>query len=177
MDKQFEALFGMLKQPLKHGGGIKTDNSIRMVYPPEKELDFRERLLDTFVPMLESEGIDFRLLDLTGFLFEAIDENEVPSFQEDEFENYRLMKQGLSKRLETRLVRRLAELAEESPGGTIFLYGTVALYPLLRFGEILKDIRKLNCRVVITVPGEERNGTVYFLDQPDSGNYLAVKLT
>jgi hypothetical protein len=71
----------------------------------------------------------------------------------------------------------LSEYAKETPGGTVILYGTVALYPLLRFGEILKDMRKLNCRFVITVPGEERDGTVYFLDQPDSGNYLAVKLT
>lgn len=177
MRKQFETLFEMIKQPLKLGGGIKTDNSIRMVYPPEKELDFREYLLDNFVHMLRAEGISFRLLDLSGFLFEALNENEIQSLQEDEFDDYRWMKQGLSKRLESNLVKRLTELAEECPGGTAILYGTVALYPLIRFGEILKGVRDLNCRVIITVPGEERDGTVYFLDQPDSGNYLAVKLT
>lgn len=176
MNKQFETLFAMLKQPLKLGG-IKTDNSIRMVYPAERELDFRAYLFDTFVPMLEAEGISFNLLDLSAFLFEAIDESEIQSLQEDEFEDYRWMKQGLSKRLESSLVKRLTELAGESPGGTVILYGTVALYPLIRFGEILRGVRDLNCRIVITFPGEERDGTVYFLDQRDSGNYLAVKLT
>lgn len=176
MNKRFETLFEMLKQPLKFGG-IKTDNSIRMIYPAERELDFREYLIDTFVPMLEAEGISFNLLDLGGFLFEAIEESEIQSLQEDEFEDYRWMKQGLSKRLESSIVKRLTELARETPGGTVILYGTVALYPLIRFGEILRGVRDLNCRIVITFPGEERDGTVYFLDQQDSGNYLAVKLT
>ena len=167
----------MLKQPLRLEGGIKTDNSVRMVYPAERELESREYLLDTFIPILEAKGITFRLLDLSGFLFEVIDKNEIEALQEDEFDDYRWMKQGLPKRLESSLVKRLTEIAEEISGGTAILSGTVALYPLIRFGEILKGVLNLNCRVVIMVPGEERDGTVYFLDQPDSGNYLAVKLT
>jgi len=35
MKKQFEVLFDLIKEPLSPEGGIKTDNSIRFIYPPE----------------------------------------------------------------------------------------------------------------------------------------------
>jgi len=177
MKKQFEALFDLIKEPLKADGGVKTDHSIRFVYPPEKELDFIEQLLDSFVPLLEAKKVRFWLLDLSAFLFESLDTESIEMLEEDEFDDYRWMKQGLSKRLEANLHKRFAKLADELPGGTIIAHGTVALYPLIRFGEVLKGIRDLNCRVVIAHPGEDRDGKVYFLDQPDSGNYLTVKLT
>ena len=177
MKKHFEALFDLIKEPLKQGGGVKTDNSIRFVYPPQKELDFREYLLDTFAPLLQAKGIPYRLLDLSGFLFETLQEQDIEILQEDEFDDYRWMKQGLSKRIEANLLQRLAELAEELPGGTVIACGTISLYPLIRFGEILKGVRNLNCRIVIAHPGEERDGKIYFMNQPDSGNYLTVKLT
>lgn len=177
MRKQFEVLFDLVKEPLRPGGGVKTDHSIRFVYSPERELDFRERLLDTFVPLLEAKKVPFRLLDLSGFLFESLDTASIEILQEDEFDDYKWMKQGLSRRIEAGLQKRIAELAKEVPGGAIIAYGTIALYPLIRFGEVLKAIRDLHCRVVIAHPGEDRDGKVYFLDQPDSGNYLTVKLT
>lgn len=177
MKKHFEALFDLIKERLKQGGGVKTDNSIRFVYPPQKELDFREYLLDTFAPLLQAKGIPYRLLDLSGFLFETLDEHNVKMLQEDEFDDYGWMKQGLSKRIEANLLQRLAEVAEELAGGTVIAYGTISLYPLIRFGEILKGVRDLNCRIVIAHPGEERDGKIYFMNQPDSGNYLTVKLT
>ena len=86
------------------------------------------------------------------------------------------MKQGLSKRVESGLQRRFAELAAETPGGSIIVYGTISLYPLIRFGEALKGVRDLDCRIVLSHPGTERDGKTYFMDQPDSGNYLMVKL-
>ena len=52
MQSMFTALFGLLEKPLQPGGGVKTDNSILLVYPPEKELDFREHLLDRPLPLL-----------------------------------------------------------------------------------------------------------------------------
>jgi hypothetical protein len=56
------------------------------------------------------------------------------------------------------------------------VYATVALYPLIRFGEVLRDMRDLDCRILLAFPGEERGGKLHFMNQPDGGNYLAVKL-
>jgi hypothetical protein len=176
MKKQFEALLDLIKEPLR-SGGLKTDNSIRFIYPPEEELNFREYLVDTFVPLLETKGIPVKLLDLRGFLFETMAVQDVKMVQEDEFDDYGWMKQGLSKRVEGNLQKRFAAHAEEFPGETLIVHGTIALYPLIRFGEVLKGARDLNCRIVITHPGEERDGKSYFMNQPDSGNYLTVKLT
>ena len=67
MQAFFSALLELIKEPLSPNGGVKTDSSILLIYPPEKELDFREYLIDTFVPQLKAEGIPFRLLDLEGF--------------------------------------------------------------------------------------------------------------
>ena len=177
MQTKFEALLEMLKEPLRQDGGVKTDSSILVVYPPEKELDFREYLLDTFVPQLSALGIEFRSLDLSGFLFTDLEEGLLENLQEDEFDDYRWMKQGLSQRVEQALVARIAALAEEVPGGAVIVYATVALYPLIRFGEVLRDMRDLNCRIVLAFPGEERGGKLHFMNQPDGGNYLAVKIT
>ena len=72
MQTQFKALSEVIKEPLKVDAGVKTDNSILMIYPPEKELEFREYLLDTFIPQLSADGLSFKLFDLTGFLFKNL---------------------------------------------------------------------------------------------------------
>ncbi len=177
MKKQFEALFDIIKEPLRSNGGIKTDNSIRFIYSPEKELDFRDYLFDAFIPLLEAKKIPFLLLYLGDFLFDMLDDPSIEMLQEDEFDDYKWMKQALSKRLETSLQKRFSELAESLPGCTIIVHGTIALYPLIRFGDVLKGARDLLCRIVIAHPGEDRDGKIYFLDQPDSGNYLTIKLS
>lgn len=176
MHTKFKALMEILKEPLKPTGGVKTDNSILMIYPPEQELDFREYLLDNFVPELSAKGLSYRMLDLTGFIFEGLDDETILELQEEEFDDYRWLKQGLSKRVERSLIRRISELAEEVPGGTVFVHSTVAIYPLIRLGEVLKELRDLAIRCVIAFPGEERGGRLHFMNQPDGGNYLAVKL-
>jgi hypothetical protein len=155
---------------------VKTDSSILLIYPPDKEMDFREYLIDTFVPQLKAESVPFRLLDLTGFLFEGLGEETLQNLQEDEFDDYRWMKQGLSTTVESTLRRRISQFAEESPGCAVILYGTVALHPLVRFGEVLRELRDVQCRTVLAFPGEERGGKLHFMNQPDGGNYLAVKL-
>jgi hypothetical protein len=176
MQALFSALYEIVKIPLPLNGGVKTDNSILLVYPPDKELDFREYLLDTFIPMLKSRDIRFRSLDLTGFLFQSLDDDTIQNLQEDEFDDYRWLNQGLSTRVETSLKARIATLAEECPGGAIIVYATVALYPMVRFGEVLRELRDVHCRTVLSFPGEERGGKLHFMNQPDGGNYLAVKL-
>jgi hypothetical protein len=176
MRKKFDELLELITKPLRENGGIKTDNSILLVYSPEAELDFRDYLLDTFVPLLRARRLPHELLDLSGFLFETTDDHTLADLEEDEFDDYSWMKQGLSKRVEVALPRRLAEIAATVPGGTIIVHGTVALHPLLRFGELLRGLRDIPSRIVIAFPGEERGGKLHFMNQPDGGNYLAVKL-
>ena len=176
MHTGFDALKELLREPLRANGGVKTDSSILLVYPPERELDFREHLLDAFVPQLDALKHPYRILDLSGFLFTDFDQDTVEDLCEDEFDDYRWMRQGLASRVEQSLAARVKEIASETPGGTIIVYATVALYPLLRFGEVLRDMRDLGCRIVLAFPGEERGGKLHFMNQPDGGNYLAVKL-
>lgn len=176
MDAMFNSLLEMMSGALNPARGIKTDNSILLIYPPERELDFREQLLDAFLPALEAQGSAYRVADLTGFMFRSLDEDDVEALGEDEFDDYRWMLQGLSKRAESALVREFAELAEQVPGGNVIVYATVALYPLVRFGEVLRDARDLDCRIALAFPGEERGGKLHFMNQSDGGNYLAVKL-
>lgn len=172
----FSTLLDLIREPLRPNGGVRTDSSILLIYPPEKELDFREYLTDTFVPQLKALGVPFRLLDLTGFLFEGLSEETLRHLQEDEFDDYRWMKQGLSMGVETALRKRISQFAEESPGCAVIVYATVALHPLVRYGEVLRELRHLPCRTALAFPGEERGGRLHFMNQPDGGNYLAVKL-
>jgi hypothetical protein len=58
----------------------------------------------------------------------------------------------------------------------LIVYGTVALYPLVRCAEVLRTLRDVDCRIVLAFPGEERGGRLHFMGRPDGGNYLAVKL-
>jgi len=176
MDSMFTALIELLKTPLRHDRGVKTDSSVLLIYPPDRELDFREHLLDTFVPELDAKNIPHRLLDLSGFLFSGLSDKQIESLQEDEFEDYRWMKQGLSKRAEAALQMRLTEEAAKVPGGNVLVYATVALHPVVRYGEVLKGLRDLEARIVLGFPGEERGGKLHFMNQADGANYLAVKL-
>lgn len=176
MESMFTALIELIKTPLRHDRGVKTDSSVLLIYPPECELDFREHLLDTFVPELDAKNIQYRLLDLSGFLFYGLSEEQIESLQEDEFEDYRWMKQGLSKRAEASLQARLTEEAAKVPGGNVFVYATVALHPIVRYGEVLRGLRDLEARIVLGFPGEERGGKLHFMNQADGANYLAVKL-
>lgn len=176
MESMFAALMDLVKAPLRPDRGVKTDNSILLVYPPDRELDFREYLLDTFVPELNLRGVAHRLVDLTGFLFVGLSGEEVESLQEDEFEDYRWMQQGLSKRAESALQVRLTEEAGKILNGNVLVYATVALYPLVRYGEVLRGLRDLEARIILAFPGEERGGRLHFMNQADGANYLAVKL-
>jgi hypothetical protein len=74
MESMFSALVELIKAPIRHDRGVKTDSSLLLIYPPDRELDFREHLLDTFVPELDAKNIPHRLLDLTGFLFSGLKE-------------------------------------------------------------------------------------------------------
>lgn len=176
MESMFHGLMELIKVPIRHDRGVKTDDSILLIYPPDRELDFREYLLDTFVPALDARGVAYRLVDLTGFLFAGLSDEQIETLQEEEFEDYRWMQQGLSKRTEASLHQRLTEEAAKVPGGNVVVYATVALYPLVRYGEVLRSLRDLSARIVLAFPGEERGGKLHFMNQADGANYLAVKL-
>lgn len=176
MQPMFETLLKLMEDPVRPDRGVKTDNSVLLVYPPEKELDFHEQLVDGFFPALEAQGSKFHPLDLTGFMFDGLSANAIESLQEEEFDDYRWMLQGLSKRAESSLQTRIEELASQHPGGNVVIYSTVALFPLVRFGEVLREMRDLRSRIAVAFPGEERGGKLHFMNQPDGGNYLAVKL-
>ena len=176
MESMFRGLIELIKAPIRDDRGIRTDSSILLVYPPDRELDFREYLLDTFVPELDARGIPYRLLDLTGFLFAGLSEEQVEALQDEEFDDYRWMQMGLSKRAEASLQLRLTDEAAKVPRGNVFVYATVALYPMVRYGEVLRGLRDLGARIILAFPGEERGGRLHFMNQADGANYLAVKL-
>lgn len=176
MRPMFESLLKLMKEPLHPERGIRTDSSILLVYPPEKELDFREQLLDGCFPALEAQGTRFHVLDLAGVLFEGLSEDAVEALREEEFDDYEWMLHGLSRRVEMSLRARLEALATQHPGSNCIVYNTVALYPLVRFGEALRNMCDLHARIALAFPGEERGGKLHFMNQPDGGNYLAVKL-
>ena len=176
MESMFRGLMELIKAPIRHDRGIRTDNSILLVYPPDRELDFREYLLDIFVPELDARSIQYRLLDLTCFLFTDLSKEQIQILQEEEFDDYRWMYQGLSKRTEASLQLRLTDEAAKVPGGNVFMYATVALYPVVRYGEVLRGLRNLDARIILAFPGEERGGKLHFMNQADGANYLAVRL-
>jgi hypothetical protein len=176
METMFTALMELIKTPLPHNRGIKTDNSILLIYPPDRELDFREYLLDTLVPQFDAKSIPYRLVDLTGFLFAGLSNEHVETLQEDEFDDYRWMQQGLSKRAEAALQARLTDEAIAVPNGNLLVFATVALYPVVRYGEVLRGLRDLEARIILAFPGSERGGKLHFMNQADGANYLAIKL-
>jgi len=177
MPPMFDSLMAIMVNPVRADLGVKTDDSVLLIYPPNNELDFREQLLDAFVPALAARAIPCHLLDLTGFMFEGLSEQDVEGLQEDEIDDYKWLLQGLSKRVETNLQTHLREIADRNLGGNVIVYATAAVYPLVRFGEVLKGLRDLNCRIVLAFPGEDRGGRLHFMNQPDGGNYLAVKIS
>ena len=176
MQGLFTDLLERLEKPLRPDRGVRTDGSILLIYPPERELDFREQLVDAFLPRLEAAQIPFTHLDLTGFLFHDLDPDDVEQLQEDEFDDYRWMRQGLSQHVEAALVRRFQALTSAKPGATLLVSATVALHPLVRYGEVLRGLRDIEGRIALAFPGAERGGKLHFMNQPDGGNYLAVKL-
>ena len=176
MQGLFTDLLERLEKPLRPNRGVRTDDSILLIYPPERELDFREQLVDAFLPRLRTARIPFTHLDLTGFLFHDLDPRDIEQLQEDEFDDYRWMRQGLSQRVEAALVRRFEALTSATPGATLLVSATVALHPLVRYGEVLRGLRDLEGRIALAFPGREDGGKLHFMNQPDGGNYLAVKL-
>ena len=45
MQPMFESLMAIMANPVRANQGVKTDDSVLLVYPPSNELDFREHCL------------------------------------------------------------------------------------------------------------------------------------
>jgi hypothetical protein len=176
MNDALKAIQQAAAQPF-NGAAVVTDNSFLLIYPPELELDFHDMLADRCLPGLKNSGIPYEILDLSGFLFSCFSAEEFEDLESDEFRNYRLMRQGLAARIEKRLIERLRDRAAGSPHTNLFVISTASLFPLVRYGEVLRQLRDLPCRVFLSFPGEERGGRPHFMNEPDGGNYLAVKIT
>lgn len=132
---------------------------------------------DQCLPDLASRKVPHTTLNLSAFLFECFSHEELQDLESDEFRNYRLMRQGLSARAEKQLESRIRKVAADSPGTNLFLLSTHSLFPLVRFGEVLRNLRDLPIRIFVAFPGEERGGRPHFMNEADGGNYLAVKIT
>jgi hypothetical protein len=176
VNEALQTIINATRQPFGLSPAVKTDSSFLLIYPPERELDFCDMVFDRCFPALRSTGTPFDLLDLSHFLFMCFSAEELDYLQQDEFSDYRFMRQGISRRLETRLCQRLAEISGQQPGTNLFVVSTISLYPLVKYGEVLRNLRDLQCRIFLAFPGEERGGKLHFMNEPDGGNYLAVKI-
>src|SRR6266571_1484471 len=119
MDEALKTITATASQPFDKAAMI-IDNSLLLIYPPEQELDFREMIFDRCLPGLKSAEVPYEVIDLSHFLFECFGEEELDDLEQDEFRNYRLMTQGLSKRAETALCKLLQEVSRKSPGTNLF---------------------------------------------------------
>ncbi len=174
MQPMFEALLDLVAHPTREG--VTTDDSVLLIYPPERELDFREELLERFVPRLDAAHVPHRVVDVTGLVFEGLDDEAIDELCMQEFDDYRWMLRGLSQHTEAAFARRLRSSADEAAGGLVVAYATAALYPLVRFGDILTELRGVPARIALAFPGVDQSGKLHFLGQPNGGNYLAVRL-
>lgn len=175
LDAKMRSLREMLLAPPQEKS-VRTDSSIFVVYPPEAEIEFRNQL-QKVLHVLEERGVAFRHVDLTTLPFEALEARGLlPDAFNREFEDYGALKRGLARAVHDALKERVARAAVEVPGGAVILSGTSALYPVIKFGDVLKELQQLPCRIVLAFPGQEESGKLHFMNQRDGYNYLAVKL-
>jgi hypothetical protein len=176
LDAKFRSLRDMLLEGTA-APAVRTDNSILVVYPPEEEHDFRDQLR-RLLGLLEARRVPYRHLDLATLPFEALEAAGVlEETLEQECEDLRPVKRGLAGLVQEALETRIGAEGASAPNGIVLLSGSAALYPVIKFADVLAGLRHLPCRIVLAFPGQERDGKLYFMNQRDGYNYLAVKLT
>lgn len=176
LETKMSALREMLVQP-QPDPSVRTDSSILLVYPPEEENEFRDRL-HKLLHLLEERRIAFRHIDLTTLPFEELESRGLlPDLFAQEIEDLAAVKRGLSRAVEAGLIQRVEKAAAEVPSGAVILSATASLYPVIKFADVLSGLRHLQCRIVVAFPGHEEGGKLHFMNQRDGYNYLAVKLS
>lgn len=175
LEGKMRALREMLLEPTPLPS-VRTDSSILVVYPPEEENDFRQHLRK-LIDLLAARGIAFRHIDLATLLFEVLEARGlVPEVFQQEFDDFPAVKRGLARAIHDALTQRIAQVAAEVPAGAVILSATPALYPLVKFSDLLAELRHVPCRIVVPFPGREEGGKLRFMNQRDGYNYLAVKI-
>jgi hypothetical protein len=182
LETKMRSLREMLLQPAADAS-VRTDSSVLVVYPPEEENDFRDRL-QKLLHLLSERGVVFRHIDLTTLPFEVLEARGLlPDVFAQEFEDPSTgpglagIKRGLARYVQEALKQRVEKAAAEVDSGAVILSGTAALFPVIKFADLLADLRHLPCRIVLAFPGHEEGGKLHFMNQRDGYNYLAVKLS
>ncbi len=155
---------------------VRTDRSVLLLYPPNRELDARDALRDRLFPIITNSGLAYRELNLQWRLFNYFETDEFQSLEEDEFFDPRIVRQDIASRVETKLGNEIESLCSTPDLAPLFITSTMSLFPFIRFGELLRNLRHLESALFVLFPGEERGGRLHFMDEPDGGNYLATKV-
>ena len=156
---------------------VRTDRSVLMVYPPNRELDVRVAMRDRLFPVIKNHGLAYRELNLQWVLFNYFDADEFQSMEADEFFDPRIVRQDIASRVESRLGKDIEDLCSASGQSPMFITSTMSLFPFIRFGELLRNLRHLESALFVLFPGEEHGGKLHFMNEPDGGNYLATKVS
>jgi hypothetical protein len=176
LETKMRSLREILIQPVADSS-VRTDSSVLVVYPPEEENDFRDRL-QKLLHLLSERSVVFRHIDLTTLPFEVLAARGLmPDVFAQEFEDLAAVKRGLARAVQEALKERVEKAAAEVGSGAVILSATAALFPVIKFADVLADLRHLSCRIVLAFPGHEEGGKLHFMNQRDGYNYLAVKLS
>jgi len=176
LDAKVQSLREMLLQPAVDPA-VRTDSTVFLVYPPEEENEVRDHL-QRLLHLLAERGQAFRHLDLTTLPFEVLEARGLlPAVFTQELDDAAAVKRGLARALQQALRQRIEQAAAEVPSGTVILSATSALYPCVKFADLLADLRHLPCRIVVPFPGHAEGGKLHFMNQRDGYNYLAVTLS
>ncbi len=173
LDK-LEAMLEVLAESL-HGPPLPAERGILLVYPPEEELELRERLPEYLLQVkapqttLDVETLPFELLASEGVLADAY---------RLEHEDAVWLRRYLAEQLPRLLHQRVRDAGQQlGVGGVIVLETTTALFPWVSYADLLQSLpAHFPCRIVIPFPGHGEGAYLHFLDHRDGFNYLARRI-
>lgn len=176
LDARLNELYQLLSAD-RPGAAVRTDRSVLIVYPPGEELALQDKLPTLWV-RLDAAGVCYEELDLSALAFEALAaDGLLDDVLRYEFVHYHQMRRSVAGLVEPLLRRRIEEASARVATGAVILNHTPSLFPLVRFADVLAGLRHLPSRLVMMFPGEERDGKLHLLNQPDGYNYLAIKIS
>ena len=173
MDRLRELLTNSLKE-----SPSPAERGVLVIYPPEHELEFRQRLDDLLVT-LQAQGVAHTVVDAEMLPFKCLD---AEGLLEDAFrleaEEPKELRQYLAVELPRRLQREMVEAASTVPiGSAIFLKSAPALFPWVKFADFLAGLPTgFSCRIIVPFPGHEHGAALNFLDHRDGFNYMARRI-
>lgn len=160
---------------LKDPGGT---GALLVVYPPEDELEFRQRYSD-LIREWRAANIDCVELDLSPLPFEVLGERQdlTRLFRLDANPEKAKLQQEIARLVEERLVEDVTRTASEHPGKIVCLQRTAALYPWASYSYLLERCENnIDNTVIIPFPGTENGPELHFLGAKDGYNYRATRV-